>query len=72
MISKLPKNATLLGKDDNFRNFYFYLKNLYWQKDPPPPSALVAVLVSWKNKGIFYLTFLIHIYMHDLVHVSSI
>ena len=55
----LPKNATLLGKDDNFRNFYFYFKNIYWQKDPS--SALVAVLVTWKNKGIFYLTFLIHI-----------
>ena len=30
----LPQNATLLGKDDNFRKFYFYFKKIYWQKDP--------------------------------------
>ena len=26
----LPKNATLLGKDDYFRKFYFYFKKIYW------------------------------------------
>ena len=70
MISKLPKNATLLGKDDNFKNFIFISKIYIGKKTPS--SALVAVLVTWKNKGIFYLTFLIHIYTHNLVHVFSI
>ena len=39
--------------------FIFILKKYIGKKTPS--SALVAVLVTWKNKWIFYLTFLIHI-----------